>query len=70
VVIPNPAQSTFMSLRIWTIDADDEEFETILEFNWPDGAGSLNGVIFWGALMDSQSLDLMILDSVEWGFGI
>jgi hypothetical protein len=27
--------------------------EVILDFEWPDGAGSADGLIFWGALLDT-----------------
>ncbi|MBN2056863.1 choice-of-anchor J domain-containing protein [bacterium] len=47
-----------LDYRRTTVPAADTDTETILEFVWPMGAGSLNGVMFWGAMLypDTASL--------------
>ncbi len=44
----------------WTVD--------ILEFDWPSGAGTAQGLRFWGAFLHQGTLDLIAYDMIEWGF--
>ncbi|MBN2053785.1 hypothetical protein JW905_02605, partial [bacterium] len=43
--------------------------ETILQFTWPHGAGTLSGINFWAALLECGTIDLLTEVEVEtWGF--
>jgi len=41
--------------------------ETLLDFRWPPGVGALDGILFWGALTEQGSFDLLSLDGERWG---
>jgi len=61
-----PSWSTGGDARLDTYA--DNELEFILDFIWPDGAGSLSGIKFWGALTDVGSVNLFSWDVVEWEY--
>lgn len=52
-----------------SIGAGQDQTSTILDFLWPYGAGSADGLLFWAALLDPASSDLLCqLDVVEFAF--
>lgn len=39
-------------------------------FPWPSGAGSLSGIVFWGALTNREITDILgVYDRIEWSYG-
>jgi hypothetical protein len=42
--------------------------ETILDFEWPAGAGAADGLIFWSGILDAGTTDLLDYDSVVFGY--
>lgn len=61
----------------WTVQADyatveiqfgQQPVETILTFSWPSGAGTVQGVKFWGAYLHAGTSILICHDMIEWEF--
>lgn len=63
-----PSFEQDLDFRTKTIPQGFEEFETVLEFVWPSGAGAADGIIFWAACLDSGTTNLECWDMVSFGF--
>jgi hypothetical protein len=63
-----PSWSMSVDFEVKTL-APGIDLETILSFEWPTGAGSASGIIFWAGLLDPSSSTLLCgVDSVEFGY--
>ncbi len=51
-----------------TLNPNQEYTHNILEFVWPAGAGSQDGIKFWGAFLEESSVNLLVIDSIEWAY--
>jgi len=64
-----PSWSEEVDSRPWTIPGPGNWSYTYLDFIWPAGAGSANGIRFWGALLSPTSSELLCgLAMCEFGF--
>ncbi|MBN1356264.1 hypothetical protein JXA40_08385, partial [bacterium] len=65
-----PSWSVEPDYRSRTIPSQAAGEETILDFWWPAGVGSAEGLLFWGAVLDSEFMMLLgDYDMVEFGYG-
>ena len=62
-----PSWSQEIDRTTWQL-APSGSWDTILQFVWPSGAGSLQGVRLWGAFLEPGMVELIVFDMLEWGF--
>jgi len=65
-----PGWTTTLNGEIRTMTLGMKSTETILEFTWPENAGSAEGLRFWGALFAVPSLEVYSLESVAFGYTV
>lgn len=64
-----PSWSQSIDNRSQTVLADKREAENLLYFIWPEGAGSASGLMFWGVLLDPDTMSIVgNYDNVTWGY--
>ncbi|MCD4655835.1 FG-GAP repeat protein, partial [bacterium] len=63
-----PGWSEVAESQRWNLPGSAGADETILEFPWPEVAGEATDLIFWGAFLVAETVDLVVYDFVEWGY--
>lgn len=63
-----PSWTTTLDYERKLLPALSSSTETHLEFSWPDGAGAELGILFWGALLNSDMTEILDLDGEVFGY--
>ena len=68
----NPPESVGIDSRTYDVPTGRTRIFVLNEFLWPDtGTTTLNGLRFWGAMVDPGTMTLVgDIDTVTWGFGL
>lgn len=53
------------------LQSGSSTYPVIASFFWPEGAGSADGIVFWGGLTDERiTVVIGLIDTIAWGYGV
>ncbi len=59
-----PSWNTLPDYELLLLHENEQLEQTILDFIWPEGAGSMHGILFWAALLDPENFEL--ISNIDW----